>query len=140
MQSGLLTVKARSTSLEDLIDLETCETIKYEEDYFGEVDYSISSELKFKKEDWIADPSKASVQQVQAFFSKRNVQHWPSSSRRFSSPWVPDRSGVAKMYSAEFKLNHPLARAIQGDRIQRVDIPRFQALSRGSCLDRLRQG
>ena len=109
VRSGLITVKARSTSLEDLIDLKPCETIKYEEDYLAEVGYSISSELKFKKEDWIADPSKASVEQVQAFFQKK----CPDLAKQLEKILNPIGSltapGVAKMYSAEFKLNHPLA-------------------------------
>ena len=109
VRSGLLTVKARSTSLEDLIDLKPCETIKYEEDYLKEVGYSISSELKLKKEDWIADPSKASVQHVQALFQKK----CPALAKQLEKLLNPIGSltapGVAKMYAAEFKLNHPPA-------------------------------
>jgi hypothetical protein len=109
VRSGLLTVKARATSLEDLIDLKPCETIKYEEDYLKEVGYSISSELKLKKEDRIADPSKASVQQVQAFFQKK----CPALAKQLEKLLNPIGSltapGVAKMYAAEFKLNHPPA-------------------------------
>lgn len=110
LRPGLFTVKARSTSLNELIDLQACtgQKVKYERDFFEEPGYSISSEYKFKKEEWIADPTKATVQQTMAFMQDK----CPSLLKQLEPFLQPMQSlaapGTAQMYSAEIKLDHPL--------------------------------
>ena len=109
LRNGLFTVKARSTDLASLTDLQPCTRIKYEQDFFDEVGYSISSEVVFKKEEWLEDPTKASVKDVMAFLQAK----CPALGNQLEPILKPLQSlvapGVARMYSAEFKLNHPLA-------------------------------
>ena len=109
LRGGLFTVKARSTDLASLTDLQPCTRIKYEQDFFDEVGYSISSEVVFKKEEWLEDPTKASAKDVMAFLQAK----CPALGSQLEPILKPLQSlvapGVARMYSAEFKLNHPLA-------------------------------
>ena len=109
LRSGLFTVKARSTDLASLTDLQPCTRTKYEQDFFDEVGYSISSEVVFKKEEWLEDPTKASVKDVMAFLQAK----CPALGSQLEPILKPLQSlvapGVTRMYSAEFKLNHPLA-------------------------------
>jgi hypothetical protein len=50
VREGLITTKARALAPEVLLDMEKCSAKKYEMDYFGQSEYSISSDIKFKKE------------------------------------------------------------------------------------------
>lgn len=111
LRPGQLTIKARSTSLNDLIDLQPCigEKNKYERDFFEEPGFSISAEFKFKKDDWIADPTKASVRQTMDFMQAK----CPALLTQLEPYLKPIESltapGTASMYSADIKLDHPLS-------------------------------
>ena len=52
VREGLITAKARAPAPEVLLDLEKCSAKKYEVDYFGQPEYSISSDIKFKQEEF----------------------------------------------------------------------------------------
>jgi hypothetical protein len=109
LRGGNITVKARSTNVNAIIDLQPCDSIKYEQDYFDAVGYSISSDLKFKSADWLTDPTKATVAQTFAFMQSK----CPALAAQLESALKPLGSlsapGTAKMYSADAKLVHPLA-------------------------------
>jgi alkylated DNA nucleotide flippase Atl1 len=113
LRPGLVTVKARSTSLASLLDLRKCDAIKYEEDYFEEVGYSISSDLQFKKSDWLAEPTKASVGETLAFIRSK----CPDLAAQLDPVFSPIASlkppGTARMFQAEIKLVTPLAAPIK---------------------------
>ena len=110
LRPGLFTVKARATSLNELIDIQPCNgtKAKYELDFFEEPGYSISAEFKFKKEDWIADPTKATVNQTMEFMEK----NCPALLKQMEVYLKPmgdlTAPGTANMYSAEIKVNDPL--------------------------------
>jgi hypothetical protein len=109
LRNGNITVKARSTNLSSIMDLEPCDSIKYEQDYFDAVGYSISSDVKFKSSEWLPDPTKATVAQTIAFMESK----CPALAKQLESILKPlgaaSAPGVAKMYSADAKLQHPLA-------------------------------
>lgn len=110
LRPGLLTVKARSTSLNELIDLQPCtgQKIKYERDFFEEPGYSISSEYRFKKEEWLADPTLATVKQTMSFMQDKCpnlLKQLEPFLRPMESLTAP---GTAQMYAAEIRLDHPL--------------------------------
>ena len=109
LRPGQLTVKARTTVLNQLIDLEPCQVIKYEKDYFEEPGFSISSEYKFKKDEWLDDPTKATVKQTLEFMQAK----CPALAKQMETYLKPIESlsapGTANMYSAEIKLDHPLS-------------------------------
>lgn len=108
LRPGLVTVKARATSLNELIDLEPCKVIKYENDFLDEVGYSISSEYPFKAEEWLVDPTKASVKQTLEFL----LEKCPALGKQLEGYLKPIESltapGTANMYSAEFKFAQAL--------------------------------
>lgn len=110
LRPGLFTVKARSTNLNDLIDIKPCNDrkAKYELDFFEEPGYSISAEFKFKKEDWIADPTRATVKQTMEFMRK-NCTDLLAQLEPYLKP-IEDLTapGTAQMYSAEIKVPHSL--------------------------------
>ncbi len=111
LRPGQLTIKARALSLNDLLDLEPCtgQKNKYERDYFEEPGYSISAEYKFKKEEWIADPTKATVRQTMDFMQEK----CPSLLKQLAPLLKPIETlaapGTANMYSADIKIDHPVS-------------------------------
>lgn len=111
LRPGQLTIRARSTSLDDLIDLQPCtgQKVKYEKDYFEDAGYSVSSEYKFKKEEWPVDAPRATVAQVMAFMQDR----CPLLLRQLEPHLRPIEAmaapGVAQMYAADIELSRPQA-------------------------------
>ena len=110
LRPGQMTVKARSTSLNDLLDLQPCtgQKIKYEKDFFEEPGFSITSEYRFKKDEWLADPTRATVQQTMSFMQDK----CPDLLKQLAPLLRPIESisapGTALMYSADVQLDHPL--------------------------------
>jgi hypothetical protein len=108
-RKGLVTIKSRSENIEDLVDLDTCGKPKYELDYFGDVGYTVSAEIRFEKEEWALDPVKASLGQTMDFLRKKCPSLYKQSEMMMKPLGSLSAPGVAKMWSAEFKPTHPLA-------------------------------
>ena len=123
LRKGLFTIKARSTNIDDLIDLDICEKPKYEQDYFGEIGYTISAEIRYEKDEWLADPTKATMGQSMEFLKKR----CPPLHKQLEVLLKPLASltapGVAKMWSVEFKPAHPLAAGLKESGISAWSFP-----------------
>ena len=123
LRKGLFTIKARSTNIDELIDLDICEKPKYERDYFGEIGYSISAEIRYEKDEWLADPTKATMGQSLEFLKKK----CPPLHKQLEVLLKPLSSltapGVAKMWSADFKPNHPLADGLKESGISAWSFP-----------------
>jgi hypothetical protein len=113
LRKGLFTVKARANALEELVDIENCGKPKYEQDYFGEIGYSISAEIRFEKDEWLADPTKATMAQSLDFLKRK----CPPLHKQLEVLLKPLGSlsapGVVKMWSADFKPDHPLAAGLK---------------------------
>lgn len=52
VRDGQITLKARGPSAASVADLAKCDAKKYEIDYFDTPEYSVSSDIKFKKEEF----------------------------------------------------------------------------------------
>jgi hypothetical protein len=109
VREGQITTKARALAPEVLLDLEKCSAKKYEVDYFLQPEYSISSDIKFKKEEFDVSPSKWTITDLLSFMGKQ----CPALLDQLR-PVVKDGAGieipgVALMYSADVTLKHPLA-------------------------------
>lgn len=114
VREGLITAKARALAPEALLDLEKCSAKKYEVDYFHQPEYSISTDIKFKKEEFDVSPSKWAIPDLLVFMEKR----CPALLDQLR-PVVKDGAGiqipgVAMMYSADITLKHPLAGKARG--------------------------
>ena len=71
VREGLITFKARGLSPEVVLDLEKCSTKKYEMDFFGQPEYSVSSDIRFKKEEFdVALPS-LTLEKLSAFMDSK---------------------------------------------------------------------
>ena len=109
VRPGLFTVKSRTTNMAEMVDLPVCQKAKYELDYFEEIGYSISAEIRHEKDEWIPDVTKATVAQCMEFMSRKCpdlLKQLEVILKPISSLSAP---GVAKMWSADFTPNHPLA-------------------------------
>lgn len=110
LRPGQMTVKARSTSLNELLDLQPCtgQKVKYEKDFFEEPGFSITSEYRFKKDEWLADPTRATVKQTMSLMQDK----CPDLLKQLEPLLRPIESisapGTALMYSADIQLDHPL--------------------------------
>jgi len=109
VRSGQITLKARAASPDVLLDLEKCSTKKYEMDYFGQPEYSISSDINFKAEELDISPAALTVAKLWDFIDAK----CPAASKqirpilqRAAAAEIP---GGARMYNSEAKLLHPLA-------------------------------
>jgi len=99
---------------EVLLDLEKCSAKKYEMDYFGQPEYSISSDIKFKKEEFDVSPSKWTIPDLLGFMGKQ----CPALADQLR-PVVKNGAGieipgVAIMYGADLTLKHPMAKKAKG--------------------------
>ncbi|MBM4347287.1 MAG: hypothetical protein FJ107_04065 [Deltaproteobacteria bacterium] len=113
VREGSITVKARGLSPAVVTDLERCSLKKYEIDYFALPEYSISSDIKFKKEEFDVSPSKMTIQGLLGFMKSKCPalfeQIWPVV-KDGTGLEIP---GVATMYSFDVTLKHPLARKLK---------------------------
>jgi hypothetical protein len=113
LRKGLFTIKARSTNLDELVDLKNCFKPKYEQDYFEDIGYSISVEVRHEKEEWIPDPTKATMAQSLEFLKTKCPplhEQLEVILKPLSELTAP---GVARMWSAEFKPSDPLAAGLK---------------------------
>ncbi|MDI7258582.1 MAG: hypothetical protein QME90_01535 [Thermodesulfobacteriota bacterium] len=114
VREGLITTKARALAPEVLLDLEKCSAKKYEMDYFDQPEYSISSDIRFKKEEFDVNPSKWTIPDLLGFMGKQ----CPALADQLR-PVVKDGAGieipgVAIMYGADLTLKHPMAKKAKG--------------------------
>lgn len=109
VRQGQITLKARAASPDVLLDLAACSTKKYEMDWFGAPDYSISSDIKFKDDEFDVKATAWTPPKLWDFIAAK----CPAASAQIapvvaSAPGI-EIPGTATMYSAEAELKHPLA-------------------------------
>lgn len=110
VRDGKITVKARATAPEVLLDLEKCSEKVYEMDFFETPEYSISSDIKFTKGEFDASPGKWTVPSLLGFMEKQ----CPAMMAQLR-PAVKDGAGIeipgaANIYGSDVALKHPLAK------------------------------
>ena len=109
VRSGQITLKARAASPDFLLDLEKCSTKKYEMDYFGHPEYSISSDITFKAEELDITPASLTVPALWDFIGKKCPPAYKQIQPVLQRAATAEIPGSARMYGAEVKLVHPLA-------------------------------
>jgi len=109
VREGQITFKARASSPDVLLDLESCSSKKYEMDYFGTPDYSISSDLKFETSEFDIKPPALTTAKLWEFIEKKCPAVWKQIQAPIKSAGNIEIPGIATMYSADAKLKHPLA-------------------------------
>lgn len=111
IRPGLFTIKSRATNMDEMVDLSLCQTAKYELDYFEEIGYSISAELRYAKDkEWLAKPISATTMAQCMEYMKATCPALYQQLEVILKPLAKMTApGVAKMWGAEFTPNHPLA-------------------------------
>ncbi len=118
VRPGQITIKARASSADVLLDLAPCTSKKYEMDWFGTPDYSISSDIKFKDGEFDAGPNTLTPEKLWDFVAAK----CPAVARQIAPAVkaVPgiEIPGVATMYSADARLTHPAAAELAKDGLE----------------------
>jgi hypothetical protein len=118
VRQGLITFKARAASADRLLDLAPCSAKKYEMDFFGTPDYSISSDIKFKEDEFDVAPTAWTPPKLWEFVAAK----CPALSAQVApviaaAPGI-EIPGVATMYSADATLTHPAAAELAKDGLE----------------------
>jgi hypothetical protein len=108
VRQGQITIKSRAGAPESLIDLEDCGAKKYEMDYFAKPNYSISSDIQFKPEEFATTPPAFTVPKLWDFMEKKCPALF-SQIRPHLKDATVEVPGVATMYSSEIKVKIPSA-------------------------------
>jgi hypothetical protein len=106
VRDGQITLKARASLPDVLLDLENCSSKKYEMDYFGTPDYSISSDIKFNADEFDIKPPALTTAKLWEFIEKKCPAVWKQIQAPVKSAGNIEIPGIANMYSADAKLKH----------------------------------
>lgn len=109
VRQGQITVKARASSPDVLLDLAPCSSKKYEMDWFGTADYSISSDIKFKDEEFDVKPAAWTPATLWTFMGAKCPALMQQIGPAVAAAPEAKIPGVAAMYSADVKLKHAAA-------------------------------
>lgn len=109
VRQGQITVKARASAPDALLDLAPCSTKKYEMDWFGTPDYSISSDIKFKDEEFDVKPTAWTPPKLWEFIGSKCPDLMKQIGPAVAGAPAAEIPGVAAMYSADVKLKHAAA-------------------------------
>ncbi len=109
VRQGQITVKARASSPDVLLDLAPCSSKKYEMDWFGTPDYSISSDIRFKDEEFDVKPAAWTPAKLWEFMGAKCPVLMHQISPAIAAVPKVEIPGVAAMYSADVKLKHASA-------------------------------
>ena len=109
VRDGQITIKARASTPAVLLDLQGCTSKKYEMDYFGTPDYSISSDVAFSPDEYDLTGPTPGIARLWELIERKCPGVW-----RQIRPAVTGSAGlvipgVAHMYSAEATLKHASA-------------------------------
>jgi hypothetical protein len=107
VRDGQITIKARAASPTALLDLEGCASRKYEIDHFGTPDYSISSEIRFRADEFDIRPPALTPARVWDSIEEKCPGVWKQLRSAVQSSGKMEIPGVAHMYSTEATLKHP---------------------------------
>jgi hypothetical protein len=108
VRQGQITIKSRGAAPESLIDLADCGAKKYEMDYFAKPEYSISSDIKFKPEEFATTPPGFTVPGLWAFMEKKCPALFEQV-RPYAKNAAIEIPGVATMYGADIDIKSPSA-------------------------------
>lgn len=107
VRRGQITVKARAAAPDALLDLAPCSSKKYEMDWFGTPDYSISSDIKFKDEEFDVKASAWTPPKLFDFIGAKCPAIAAQLAPKVAAAGAIEIPGTATMYGASAKLKHP---------------------------------
>ncbi len=107
VRQGQITVRSRGGAPEGLVNVGDCGSKKYEMDYFAKPNYSISSDIKFKAEEFATTPPALTIPGLWEFMEKKCPVLFSQIRPHLKEASI-EIPGVATMYSADIKLKHPL--------------------------------
>jgi hypothetical protein len=114
VRRGRIAFKERAASPSALLDLEACTSRKYEMDWFGRPEYSISTEIAFDPAEFDATPPALTTAKLWDFVERKCPGMWrqvrPLVVRASQDLQVP---GVAHMYGAQASLKIPAAAKVK---------------------------
>jgi len=113
VRDGHVTVKARAVSPDRLLDLPACTARKYEMDYFGEPEYSISTDLKVRHRDGGVRPATGDAAPVWALIERACPELWRRVSPAVAGAGACEVPGIAHTYTAEVSLRWQGAPALK---------------------------
>ena len=113
VRGGQITVKARAPSPDRLLDLPTCSSRKYEVDYFGRPEYSISSEVGFDPGEFGMPLPTTAVDTLWRFVAGKCPALWERIRPVVGGPGGLQVPGVAHMYAARADLRRSGAAALK---------------------------
>ena len=105
VRDGQVTIKARAFSPALLLDLSSCASKKYEMDYFGAPEYSISSDIKFSSDECDIGLPMSATAPLWDCIKRECPDAWRQIRPAVTSSAGLRIPGVAHMYSAEATLN-----------------------------------
>jgi hypothetical protein len=113
VHEGIITLKSRGFSPEAVVDLEKCSGKKYEVDFVGLPEYSVSSDVRFRKEELDGSLTSISPETVYAFLEAK----CPAAFLTYK-PFLNDKPpiripGAAIMLDSKAKLIHSLAAKVK---------------------------
>jgi len=116
VRDGQITLKARGPSAASVSDLAKCDAKKYEIDYFAAPEYSVSSDIKFKKEEFETSLSGLTAEKLFAFIGSRCAPALNALKTVAGDPGVAF-PGQTSQYDFKGKLraDHPLANKVGVD-------------------------
>lgn len=116
LKSKKITVKARGNSADSVEDLKKCSKKKYEIDYYGTAGYSISSDVKFKKEEFDSSFANVTPDKLLTFLESKCPQVYSNVAFLSGNPNVriPGAAHTYK-FKAALKEGNPLADKLEVD-------------------------
>ena len=113
VRDGRITIKARAASPSALLDLASCASRKYEMDYFGTPDYSISSEFGFGADELDIRPPALTPARLWDLIGRKCPGVWQQLRPVVRSSGTVEIPGVAHTYGAAATLKHPAAAKVK---------------------------
>ena len=113
VREGRITLKARGPSPAQLLDLQSCRSKKYEMDYFGTRDYSISSDIKIMASAGGVSPTAGDASHIWELIARECPAAWRQVQPAVAAAGACEIPGVARMYSADVTLKHANAARVK---------------------------
>lgn len=116
VRDGRITLKARGGSAASVMDLAKCDAKKYEIDYFDTPEYSVSSDIKFKKEEFETRLPGMTAEKLFAFIRQRCAPAADALKGAAADPGVVF-PGVTSQYDFKgvLRTDQPLAKKVEVD-------------------------
>lgn len=116
VREGQITLKARGPSAASVQDLAKCDAKKYEIDYFNIPEYSVSSDIKFKKEEFETRLSGLTQEKLFAFIGNRCAPMLGALKTVAGDPGAAFPGQTSQYdFKGKIRADHPMAKKVSVD-------------------------